>query len=316
MRALHRFISSLYCNGVDVAPERFRRWALEELRSVIPFDAAVWGSGTRQHKRFHNVTVDGLPSSFAAALEKTRNINPLFDEVQKAAGRPVSMSDVLADEDFYQSDLYQRTFEPFGVERILSSVNVEPRSGLYTLLSIYRTDREQCFTEEEKELQRQALHHLIQAASHAFFLAISRPKPAERREWSAVCDKAGVFHEVELNFMDMLESAYPDWEGQRLPFETPAVGFNSTISDDLCLRVEDLGDLYLMHLRKADPLDKLTERERQVVMQVCEGLSAKAIGRNLNLAPSTVSTHLYRAYRKLGVESRTNLAQLVKSLRS
>ncbi len=316
MRALHRFISSLYCNGADVAPARFRRWALQELRSVIPFDAAVWGSGTRQHKKFHNVTVEGLPSSFAQALQETRNINPLFGEVQKAAGRPVTMSDVMPDRKFFKSELYERTFQPFGVERILSSVNVEPRSGLYTLLSIYRFERAAKFTADERDLQQQALHHLIQSASHAFFLTITRPKQQERREWSAVCDGAGVFHEVELHFMDLLERVYPGWQDQKLPFPMPAAGTSTSISDSLCLRVEELGDLFLLHLREADPLDRLTEREREVVMQVCDGLSAKAIGRILDLAPSTVSTHLYRAYRKLGVDSRTHLAQLVKTLRS
>ncbi len=316
MRALHRFISSLYCQGVHVPPERFRRWALQELRSIIAFDAAVWGSGTRQQRQFHNVTVDGLPSSFAAALEGTRNVNPLFPEVIKAAGTPLSMSDVLPDEEFYQSELYERTFRPFGVERILSSVNVEPRSGLYTLLSIYRTDREQDFTAGEKQIHEHALHHLIQAASHVFFMAISRPQGSERRECSAVCDKAGAFHEVEPHFMDLLDQAFPAWSGQTLPFELPPPGYSGSVSEGLCMRVQELGDLYLVHLREADPLDDLTERERDVVMQVCQGLSAKAIGRNLALAPSTVSTHLYRAYRKLGVESRTNLAKLVNELRS
>ncbi len=316
MQALHRLISSLYCQGADVPPERFRRWALRELRSLLPFDAAVWGSGTRREAQFHNVTVDGLPDSFAAALEASKSINPLFVQVQKNLGKPVAMSDVLSDRKFYKSELYTQAFAPFGVERILSSVNLEPRSGLYTLLSLYRTDRSKEFSVAEKAIQEQVLHHLIQAASHSFFLTISRPKSGARREWSAVCDATGVFHEVETHFMDMLESGFPDWSGERLPFALPPAGFSGSVGEDLCLRVEAMGDLFLLRLREAGPLDQLTERERTVVFQVCEGLSAKAIGANLHLAPSTVSTHLYRAYRKLGVESRTNLAKLVKSLRN
>jgi DNA-binding CsgD family transcriptional regulator len=315
VQSMHRFISSLYCQGASVPPERFRRWALQELRSLIPFDAAVWGSGTLKRDQFHNVTVDGRPSGFAEALQQTSHENPLFTQIKKNWGKPVAMSDVLPDRKFFKSELYQRTFEPYGVERILSSANVEPRSGLYTLLSIYREDRKKNFTAQEKLIQEPVLHHLIQAASHAFFLAISRPKVDARTEWNAVCDSTGVFHEVETPFMNMLEVAYPNWGGQCVPFELPAAGFSGALASGLCLRAETFGDLFLLRLREAGPLDDLTERERSVVIQVCEGLSAKAIGRNLDLAPSTVSTHLYRAYRKLGVESRTNLAKLVKSLR-
>ncbi len=319
MKDLQRFISNLYCEGAEVEPERFRRWALQQLRGIIPFDAAIWGSGNRQQSRFSNVTVEGLGPDFARALEKSVaqgfSQNPLFEAALNEPGKPFSMSDVVPDRKFYKSALYQEIFAPFGVERILSSVNQDTRSGLESLLSIYRFDRKQKFTSEEKRTQEVVLHHLIHAASHVFFLTISRPVSQARREWNAVCDSAGVFHDVEAHFVDMLDQAFPDWQGEKLPFDLPKAGYSGEIGGGLCLRVEAMGDLFLLHLRESGPLDDLTQRERDVVLQVCDGLSAKAIGRNLDLAPSTVSTHLYRAYRKLGVESRTNLAKLVKTLR-
>lgn len=315
MQDLQRFISNLYCAGTEVEPERFRRWALQQLRRIIPFDAAVWGSGNRQQRQFSNVTVEGLGPDFAQALERSVPNNPLFETVLEHPGKPYAMSDVIPDRKFFRSALYQDTFAPFGVERILSSVNEDTRTGLWALLSIYRFDRGHKFTAAEKRTQETVLFHLIHAASHAFFLTISRPTTQSRQEWNAVCDSAGLFHDVEPRFVDMLEQAFPDWAGERLPFELPPAGFSGDVGGGLCLRVEAMGELFLLHLRESGPLDELTQRERDVVLQVCDGLSAKAIGRNLDLAPSTVSTHLYRAYRKLGVESRTNLAKLVKSLR-
>lgn len=316
MQDLQRFISNLYCEGSEVEPERFRRWALQQLRRIIPFDAAIWGSGNRQQRHFSNVTIEGLGPDFAYALERSVPNNPLFQLVLSKPGTPCAMSDAMPDRKFYKSDLYHNTFEPFGVERILSSINQDTRSGLETLLTIYRFDRKQNFTAAEKRTQQAVLHHLIHAASHVFFLTISRPQIHKRQEWNAVCDRSGLFHDVEPRFVDMLDQAFPDWAGEKLPFDLPAAGFSGDVGGGLCLRVESMSDdLYLLHLRPSGPLDDLTQRERDVVLQVCDGLSAKAIGRNLDLAPSTVSTHLYRAYRKLGVESRTNLAKLVKSLR-
>ncbi|ODC02278.1 hypothetical protein BFW38_00715 [Terasakiispira papahanaumokuakeensis] len=51
----------------------------------------------------------------------------------------------------------------------------------------------------------------------------------------------------------------------------------------------------------------LTERETQLVPLLRQGLSNKAIARELGIAPSTVKTHLDHLYRKLGVNNRTEL---------
>jgi two-component system, NarL family, nitrate/nitrite response regulator NarL len=52
---------------------------------------------------------------------------------------------------------------------------------------------------------------------------------------------------------------------------------------------------------------KLSEREQQVVGLVCEGLSNKLIGRELNVSDGTIKCHLHAIYTKLGVQSRYEL---------
>lgn len=52
------------------------------------------------------------------------------------------------------------------------------------------------------------------------------------------------------------------------------------------------------------PLDGLTERERDVLRAVIDGLTVPAIGRRLDISPKTVEAHVTRIYRKLGVASR------------
>jgi len=57
----------------------------------------------------------------------------------------------------------------------------------------------------------------------------------------------------------------------------------------------------------------LTDRERQIMSLVSEGLSNKEIGRRLNIADGTIKVHLHHVYQKLEISNRTVLAALAIS---
>jgi two-component system nitrate/nitrite response regulator NarL len=57
----------------------------------------------------------------------------------------------------------------------------------------------------------------------------------------------------------------------------------------------------------------LTDRERQIMRLVSEGLSNKAVGRRLNIADGTIKQHLHHIYQKLEINNRTVLAALAIS---
>jgi two-component system nitrate/nitrite response regulator NarL len=57
----------------------------------------------------------------------------------------------------------------------------------------------------------------------------------------------------------------------------------------------------------------LTERERQIMRLVSEGLSNKEIGRRLNLTDGTIKVHLHHIFQKLEIANRTALAALAVS---
>jgi two-component system, NarL family, nitrate/nitrite response regulator NarL len=57
----------------------------------------------------------------------------------------------------------------------------------------------------------------------------------------------------------------------------------------------------------------LTERERQIMRLVSEGLSNKEIGRRLNISDGTIKVHLHHVFQKLEISNRTVLAALALS---
>ncbi len=57
-------------------------------------------------------------------------------------------------------------------------------------------------------------------------------------------------------------------------------------------------------------LDRLTEREREVLILVARGLSNEEIGRELRCSPATAKTHVSRVAAKLGARDRVHLVIL------
>jgi DNA-binding CsgD family transcriptional regulator len=64
-------------------------------------------------------------------------------------------------------------------------------------------------------------------------------------------------------------------------------------------------------LRQASERLPLTDREREIVMLLGEGLSSPAIAERLTLSARTVEGHIYRAMAKTGTSSRDELAALL-----
>jgi two-component system nitrate/nitrite response regulator NarL len=62
--------------------------------------------------------------------------------------------------------------------------------------------------------------------------------------------------------------------------------------------------------REATMQIAITERERQIIHLISEGLSNKEIGRQLDVCEGTIKVHLHRIYQKLAIHNRATLAAL------
>ncbi len=58
-------------------------------------------------------------------------------------------------------------------------------------------------------------------------------------------------------------------------------------------------------------MDRLTDREHEVLARIAQGLTNKAIARELGISPATVKVHVERVIAKLGVADRTQAAVMV-----
>lgn len=63
----------------------------------------------------------------------------------------------------------------------------------------------------------------------------------------------------------------------------------------------------LTELPALSNLEQLTDRQREIVRWVAQGLSNKEIGRHLGISPTTVKTHLHNIFERAGVSGRQHL---------
>ncbi len=312
-----QFISQLYREAPLIPLNEFAAWALDLLRRVIPFDGGIWGTGHHLTRKFHTqTTVDVSPQIFHELLRYSE-INPIVEKLIASQGKAISMNSILNDEQFYQSELYQVCFKPFGIERILSTIHLDERSGIFDLLTLYRYDREHRFTKQEERTQSRLLFHLFSCASHRQLQELNQGNmPAcssNNIDYpSALVDKQGTYHAVTQQFLDILEAEAPEQPTQQFPFEfiQRSEGFTT---GNLTVEVKQFGELYKLSLRAKSPFDDLTQREKQVIDGICQGNTFKQIAKKLSLSPSTVSNHLYRIYLKLGVHTRSELVEQVNT---
>ena len=69
--------------------------------------------------------------------------------------------------------------------------------------------------------------------------------------------------------------------------------------------------------KRGKPLIKaLTARQQQIALLVCNGLSNRQLGEQLNLTEGTVKVHLHKIYRRLGVRNRAALSALAMASRA
>lgn len=57
---------------------------------------------------------------------------------------------------------------------------------------------------------------------------------------------------------------------------------------------------------------RLTEREMDILMLISSGLANQEIASHLSISPHTVKTHLYKAYKKLGIKNRFQATRWVQ----
>ncbi|MBA0126890.1 response regulator transcription factor [Haloechinothrix sp. YIM 98757] len=117
----------------------------------------------------------------------------------------------------------------------------------------------------------------------------------------AILAGAGGYVIKDIKGADLIEAVREVASGRSLLDNRAAAALMSKVRDD----ATDNG-----------PLDTLTERERDLLAHIGEGLTNRQIAQRMYLAEKTVKNYVSRLLAKLGMERRTQVAVLATKLQS
>ncbi len=298
----------------NTPPEHFQDRALECVHTAIPFDSALWATGTMRGDQAttHSVHLYRLPPQIMqdyalvqpqdvllARLIETRMHNQTWD-----------IYDIIDREHFVQTPFYTSYCQPYGLEQLLSTSHFDSTTSLYSIISLYRSDPQQPFTPAQKALKNILMPLLVETRNLNLFIDLKRGNTPMHHA-IAICDAQSLIMEAEPAFASLIRSQWPDWYGPLLPFDATLLK-QARRFGAIVLWTEPNHELLEVHARPVTPIDRLTPGQQTIVSLVARDLSNKAIALQAGLSPKTVGNHLHNIYRQLGISNRHQLITLYK----
>lgn len=113
-------------------------------------------------------------------------------------------------------------------------------------------------------------------------------------------------------FQALIRRVEPEWDGQQLPMpldQSPNAIRHGMTWKGLFFYVDPNSSHIQLRARPDRRLPDLSPRELEVARLIASGMTFKEVARQLEMAPSTASTHLYKVYDKLGISRRSSLVE-------
>lgn len=318
--AIANFLLHIHERSNELGYHELHRFTLQQLATVLPFDAGLLAMGTIQ---------DGVPHGHDVVLHnKTPEFMESWEEIKhedrvalQAFGNPGKTANVDIEGPIFDGcDRAREHCRKWGLAHVLCTSMISSAAGLYWVASVYRSDRTKPFSEEERQAMEIVVPHIFSAARRAH-LGQLRTRAHIRDahgQAGAIANESGLVLEAEPGFVDLLRTGWPGWTGPRLPSdlasELPTKPSVRLVREPVVVRADKAGGFVILHARRTVAADQLTAREREIAEAFSLGETHREIGARLDVSPNTVRRHLANIYEKLGIASKAELDRMISGL--
>jgi len=310
-------ILGLHRASRDYSVETFQDAAFELVKSAVPFDSAGWMTGRltpgEDDTIFNTLHLYNQPIELIKEWRRTNDRTSLMRRVFASPG--VTLSCVVQQELAPELADHCRRYR---VAHILATASIDPVTGLNETISLWRTDPDRPFTEEERRTQQALVPHLVETwrINRILRLAGATQQQGLSLSCPAAVDGFGILHLIDPGFTRLLQGEWPDGRGARLPNELVSAieqGRQQFVGGKIVVTISHLHNQFLLRGREKSVIDTLGRNKLAVAMHFSNGYTYKEIAQLLGLSPATVRNYLASIYEKLGVTSKVELAHALRS---
>jgi DNA-binding CsgD family transcriptional regulator len=317
MSKVNQLILSLYRDGRELPLSQYQDWALEQVKGVVPFDSAWWGSAAMEPARIHWLHLYNCDAAIVDDYQPYLEIDFFRAKLMAQPGVSVNMADLISRHQMVRHPLYKNVGKKYKIEWSLGTLLVDTVSSLAEFLTLWRHDPKQPFTEVQRQIKQELMPHLAAA-----FLAVQlrhflRGVDTRNKAW-ALADDHGFLRQASPAFVQAVRQHWPQWQGNLLPqpLADNALQAQKFINKTLAVDFAKSGNLRFLEVKPKSLLDKLSARELDVVRAYSQGQTYTGIATLLGVAPATVRNHIAHAFAKLGVANKAELASRLAGLQN
>ncbi|MDM5182158.1 hypothetical protein F2P44_25705 [Massilia sp. CCM 8695] len=308
MTSFNSELLSLYKDCRSESIDRFQIAVFERIKALVPFDSGrlIGVDTTRGGAEVRTSLNHREPEAVNVHWEEVARLDRVLSAVSNSPGIACNFNARRLFSDAEVAVVLDYTVR-FRHLNGLVIATINEISGLLEGLSLYRARDDDQFTYADQRCIEGFAPHLQQA------LQINRAltQGAEPAFPFAIISYSGLLNFCTSQFDEYLRAEFASWKGYRIPellqrtLETD--GYYNFVSHPVRLTVQCLESVWLVRAHRIEPCG-LTPRELKAALLYGQGLTHKAVARQLNVAPSTVRNFIQNVYQKLNVHDRASLA--------
>lgn len=290
---------------------------METVCGAVTFDSGIWVTSDVVSDAFSSIYLLRQTPEMMENYDRTLRLSGDFvaNAAISSPGRTIKMDDIIPRHEFVKHRAYLQHCAIYGIEHALCTCQVSPVTQVTTFISFYRADPDAAFSQTDRTTKEILVPHMIEAMRINLFSFLRGPQSGNVHEVGAlaICDQAGTLYETTPRFPEVLQAAWPDWSGPRLPLPVDTLQGPDPIRwtiYGLKFEAAPCRDLFLLSVVRENVLDRLSSRQLEVATMLAQGKRYKDIARELAISPSTVTNHVNQIHNRLKIKGREDLIRL------
>ncbi|MCV6589270.1 MAG: helix-turn-helix transcriptional regulator [Marinobacterium sp.] len=312
-QTISQLILKIYQTVDQCASNQLKEALFECLQECVSFDSGKWIVGRLNNNSFEIYSrcsfllpEESLLSTTPIQFQNSV-IRPLFDQPGTTLNVNAEFLQQYANQMVPSEALSTR----MDVRAALSTLIQRPGFTDASIFSIYRKPDQPDFSDEERQCLEQVTPHIIQA----FHLGaqIKQSQQWDGNQHWAIVDNSNYIRYCSDQFREFIGGQIGEPVEQQLPVQLidalkqrePHLGTLSVERRSLA------GNAEFISLVERGVLSQLTPSEKRVVEHYARGLSYKKVAQQLDISHHTVIKHVNNVYRKLNINNKNQLIELV-----